>query len=49
MLSSPASCHFFLDPNILLSTLFSDILNTCSYLGVKDFHTHITGETVVLV
>jgi len=37
MQSSPASRHFRpLGPNILLSTLFSNTLNLCSSLTVKD-------------
>jgi len=36
MQSSPASCHFLLGPNILLSTLFSNPLNLFSTLSVTD-------------
>jgi hypothetical protein len=37
---SPTSCHLILvSVNILLSTLFSDILNLCSLTQETDFHT----------
>jgi hypothetical protein len=38
---SPASCHFIpLRPNILLNTLFSNTLNLCSSLNVRDQVSH---------
>jgi hypothetical protein len=40
MQTSPASRHFLLCPNTLLSTLFWNILNLCSSVGVRDQFSH---------
>jgi phosphate starvation-inducible membrane PsiE len=45
---SPTSCHF--GPNILLSILFSNTLNLCSSLNVRDKVSHpyrTTGKIIV--
>jgi hypothetical protein len=47
---APTIC-FLLRPNTLLSTLFSDTLNLCSTLSVKDQVSHLhktTGENMTL-
>jgi hypothetical protein len=51
MYTSPASCHFLLDPNILLSTPFSNILNLCYALSVTDQvkHPYKTRGKIILV
>jgi len=36
MQSSPSSCHFPLDPSILLGTLFSKTLSLYGSLSVRD-------------
>jgi phosphate starvation-inducible membrane PsiE len=52
MQSSPVSRHFLLlGPNILLSILFSNTLNLCSSLSVRDQVSHpykTTGKIMIL-
>jgi hypothetical protein len=46
-----AAAHHLLGPNILLSTLFSNTLNLCSSLNVRDQISHpykTTGKIIVL-
>jgi hypothetical protein len=47
-LNSPVTSTL-LDPNILLSTIFSNILSLHSSMRATKFHTHTkTGKTIVL-
>jgi hypothetical protein len=46
MQSSPAACHFLLGSNILLSTLFSNIVSLCSSLWARDQVSHPYKEKV---
>jgi hypothetical protein len=49
-LQPPVTSYLF-DPNILLSTLFSNTLSLCSSLNVRDQVSHpyrITGKIIVL-
>jgi hypothetical protein len=48
MQSSPASRHFHLGPNILLSTLFSNTLSLCPSLSVRDQVSHTYKQQVKL-
>ena len=44
-LLQPSVTSSLLDPNILLSTLFSDTLSLCSYLNVRDQVSQLTKKT----
>jgi hypothetical protein len=48
---SPTFCQCLLDPNILFSTLFSNILSLCSSFNVRDKVSHLyrtTGKIMFL-